>query len=127
MKTHLGCSTASPPESVRPVAARTRRRPHDDAYDAAGNMTSMNSAIDGSTTFSSNANGQLTAAAYDTAGNLLPNNEGATNESYTYDANGDRVDSTSPSSSTAASCTTGTGNACSGTAPTPTSTTAMAT
>ena len=57
-----------------------------------------------------NANGQLTAAAYDTAGNLLPNNEGAANESYTYDDNGDRVDSSSPSSSTAAACTTGTGN-----------------
>ena len=40
----------------------------------------------------------------------MPNNEGAANESYTYDDNGDRVDSSSPSSSTAAACTTGTGN-----------------
>ena len=44
---------------------------------------------------------------------------------FTY--GGDRVDSSSPSSSTAAACTTGTGNELLWTAPTPTNTTATAT
>jgi RHS repeat-associated protein len=82
-------------------------------YDPAGNMTSMTSAIDNAsgaaTTFNNDATGQLTSAAYNSTGNTL-GGVGAVNESYTLDANGNRLASTSASSSTQTGWQTGAAN-----------------
>ena len=78
-------------------------------FNAANNMTSMTSVIDGSTTFTNDTTGQLTSATYNTSGNLL-GGSGAVNEAYTLDANGNRTYSTSTTSATQTAWTTGTGN-----------------
>ena len=72
-------------------------------------MTLMTSVIDGTTSFTNDDDGQLTAATYNGSGNSL-GGVTASDESYTYDGNGNRTASTPPASATEASCITATGN-----------------